>query len=82
MIAALEHVKARAGMYFFQQDVRELFMFLGGWDMAQETRWAYRSIRRIAQLKKTGSLVPGPEHISFEEALEVIVEMVKNEALD
>jgi len=72
----LEHMQARPGMYFFRQDVRELFLVLLGWDMAQDTTWAKRSIERIAKLKGTGCCVPKAEDISFEEAFEVILALV------
>ena len=77
LVQALENIKQRPEMFFCKKEPSELYSFLLGWDIASGTEWSLKAIERIAQIKKTGSLVPDSTHVSFDEALDIIISLVK-----
>lgn len=78
LIQALENIKQRPEMFFCKKEPSELYSFLMGWDMASGTEWSLKAIKHIAQIKKTGSLVPNSTHVTFNETLDIIISLVKS----
>jgi hypothetical protein len=76
LVQALENIKQRPQMYFCKKEPSELYSFLLGWDMASGTEWGLKAIEHISKIKKTGSLVPDSTHVSFDEALDIIISLV------
>lgn len=78
ILTALGNIKQRPEIYFgLQPTVTDLFTFLMGWDMASDTKWCRGSMELIGRIKRTGSGVPGPDDISFHEAIDTIIGYVR-----
>lgn len=82
LLERLESIKKYTRMYFKDPTIESLYSFLQGWDSAANTSWCKILIREISKKKRLGSKVPDENDISFEDALDMIMEIVSNTDVD